>query len=152
MQQLTRTITTESSWSSKRWRTSSNEWVRFGPILCPHTSATEALGSHTETCPGKNSLSWICLISTGKKPHHYFAFPFICAIVSHDKLFWLHSLPLTSFTANKTHGTKHLLTQLYMESKSSFSVLVKMTANQMHKASFHKLSFPTSWLSLACLD
>lgn len=95
-------------------------------------------------------LPCTCLVSRGQKARHYLAYDLICAIGSHCQLFWLHSLPPPSFTANKRRGTKYLLTQPYMESKSFFSALIRMTAKQMHKASFHKVYFPTPRPSLAC--
>lgn len=94
-------------------------------------------------------LSWTCLVSTGQKTWQYLAFTFNYGTVSYYQLFWLHSFPLTSFTPNKTCGTKHFLTQPYPESKSFFSALSK--AKQMLKASFHKLYFPISWPSILSL-
>lgn len=121
-------------------------------LLSLHIPATETLGPHTETCLWTESqfafMDMPSAYRTETKPVLSLSF-YLCHCI-YFQIFWLHSLPLASFTAKKTHGTKHFLTQPSMESKSSFSALVRMTANQMHKASFHKFYFPTSWPSLAC--
>lgn len=88
----------------------------------------------------KSLLPWACLTPEGQKPRQYLVFPCLHATVSHYQLLQLHSFHLLVLQQTK-HNTERFLTPPHMESKSSFSALVRTMANQLCKRHFTTFTF-----------